>query len=477
MLMRAALCAAFVISACVALADEPKQPVEIGSRLELFVDDFLIDRTDGAERRLHHPVPQDVAITFDAPNEGNTSAYVTIFEDDGRYRMYFRGSDFDWSTRKVRHEFTCYAESEDGITWTRPELGLVEFEGSKANNILRKGAGSHNFTPFKDANPAATPQEKYKALAGDRKTGLIAYASADGIHWEPIREQPVITEGAFDSQNLAFWDAQREQYVGFHRHFADGVRGIMTSTSDDFLNWTEPRFIDMGNAEPQHLYTNATVAYHRAPHIYLAFPMRLVPDREAAFQPTPEHDMPGVCDGVLMSSRDGVHWNRWDEAFLRPGQNVHRWWQRNNYTAWGILETKSDLPDGRPELSLYATENYYTGPCKLRRFSLRIDGFASMSAPYAGGEFTTRPVIFSGDKLVLNVSTSAIGSVRCELQDAEGKPIEGYALDDCPEIYGDRLEHVVAWKNGADVSKLAGQPVRLRFAIKDADLYSLRFAE
>ena len=187
--------------------------------------------------------------------------------------------------------------------------------------------------------------------------------------------------------------------------------------------------------------------------------------------------MPGVCDGVLMSSRDGMHWNRWDEAFLRPGQNIHRWWQRNNYTAWGLLETPSNLPDNRPELSLYATENYYTGPCKLRRFTLRVDGFVSLNAPYSGGEAVTRPITYGGEKLVVNMATSAVGSLRCEIQDADGQPIEGYTLADCPEIYGDELERVVAWKSGEDVSALAGKPVRLRFELKDADLYSIRFAE
>lgn len=124
-----------------------------------------------------------------------------------------------------------------------------------------------------------------------------------------------------------------------------------------------------------------------------------------------------------MSSRDGVNWKRWDEEFLRPGPNAHRWWQRNNHIAWGLVETKNDLPGDGRELSLYAIENYYVGPCRLRWFSLRIDGFVSVNAPYKGGEFTTRPLTFAGRELEINYAASAAGSLRVEMQDAGGKPL------------------------------------------------------
>jgi hypothetical protein len=87
----------------------------------------------------------------------------------------------------------------------------------------------------------------------------------------------------------------------------------------------------------------------------------------------------------------------------------------------------------------------------------------------------TKPLTFAGKTLQINFSTSAAGSVRVEIQDAAGKPIPGFALDDCPEIYGDRIEHAVAWRQVNDLGKLAGQPVRLRFVMKDADLYAIRF--
>jgi hypothetical protein len=117
----------------------------------------------------------------------------------------------------------------------------------------------------------------------------------------------------------------------------------------------------------------------------------------------------------------------------------------------------------------------YTTP--FRRFTLRLDGFASVHAGADPGELITRPLRFAGKELVVNYSTSAGGSVRVEIQDAAGMPIPGYVLDDCPEIIGDEIERKVRWKGGSDVGSLAGRPVRLRFLMRDADLYSLRFTD
>jgi hypothetical protein len=113
----------------------------------------------------------------------------------------------------------------------------------------------------------------------------------------------------------------------------------------------------------------------------------------------------------------------------------------------------------------------------MRRYVLRVDGFVSVQSPMVGGEMVTKPLVFEGKRLVINFGTSAAGSMRAEIQDAQGKPIEGFSLGDCPPIHGDLIEHTVRWKNGDDVSRLAGHPVRLRFALKDADLYSIRFQE
>jgi len=451
--------------------------IEIGSRRELLIDDFLIERMDGMELKLQKPIPRQVAIVYDDPWEGNTCCYQTVFRDGDLYRMYYRGSHFDEETETATHpEVVCYAESRDGIHWEKPALGIVEFDGSKENNIVWDGYGSHNFTPFRDANPDCREGEEYKALAGNREEGLRAFKSPDGVHWELMRDEAVITEGAFDSQNLAFWDEVRGRYVDFHRHFQKvdekGVRGIMTCTSDDFLNWTDPVWVEFPDAPLEQLYTNAVTAYFRAPHIFMGFPKRFVPDRSMEY-----HKHNGMSDAVFMTSRDGVHFKRWGEAFIRPGLQPERWVNRNNMTAWGIVETAAFLDNAPDELSIYTTEHYYRGEaCKLRRFTVRPDGFVAANAPLNGGELVTRPLVFEGRQLAINYSTSVAGSVRVELQDADGQPIEGYSLEDADEIYGDEIERVVSWGEVKDVATLSGNPVRLRFVLKDADLFAFRFS-
>jgi hypothetical protein len=236
------------------------------------------------------------------------------------------------------------------------------------------------------------------------------------------------------------------------------------------LSWTKPEWLDYGDVPAEHLYTNAVTPYFRAPHILVGFPKRFVPDRKVS-----SHKLPGVSDGVFMSSRDGLHWKRWQEAFLRPGLQKERWVNRNNMIAWGLLQTASYFPGAPDEISFYSSEGYYVKDARMRRHTLRLDGFVSVHADAGGGEMVTKPLVFSGSGLVINYSTSAAGSVRIEIQDASGKPVPGFALADAPEIYGDDVGFAVPWKAGASLEGLAGQPVRLRFVMKDADLYSIRF--
>jgi hypothetical protein len=165
------------------------------------------------------------------------------------------------------------------------------------------------------------------------------------------------------------------------------------------------------------------------------------------------------------------------EAFIRPGLDPANWGgaHGNNTPAWGIIQTS----DG--EISLYVSENYGNYPDeatrvpRLRRSVIRVHGFVSVNAPYDGGQMLTKPFIFKGARLLINYSTSAVGSIKVEVQDQDGAAIGGFALAEANEIYGDEIERAVSWRQGTDVSRLAGKPVRLRFVMKDADLYSACF--
>lgn len=435
------------------------EPESIESRLEPFVDDFLLDRLSGSTHlQVQRPEPRELVFTADKSWEGNTSAYFTLFQDGERYRMYYRGAHWNETTKKASHrEVTCYAESRDGIHWIRPELGLFEFDGSKQNNIIWDGPGTHNFTPFLDMNPACARDARYKALAGG-SSGLIPYKSSDGIHWEKLNETPVITKGAFDSQNLAFWDAYSGTYREYHRQFRS-IRDIMTGTSMDFLHWSDPSFIVVAGAPRQHLYTNAVMPYFRAPHILIGFPTRFLPKFEQV-EPT------------FMASRDGRNFVRYEDPVIPRTAPKDRDGNRSNYMTWGLL----NLPGHDGELSVYGTEAYYSGPgSRVRRFAYRLDGFVSLQTGVEGGEAVTRPVRFQGKQLVLNARTSGDGQITVEVQDADGKPIEGYGASDCRPIRGDSTAAVVTWSSGGDVSTFAGKTIRLRFVARNADLFSFRF--
>lgn len=444
-------------------------PLDLGTRWELFVDDYLVAKKEGLALKLHEPVRREIVLTTDKPWEGPTCGYFSAIQDGKKVRLYYRGSagGSDHSDAQV----TCFVESEDGIHFTRPKLGLIEAGGTKDNNVIWRGVESHNFAPFLDANPNAKPAERYKALGGVKQPGknwhqgetpggLYAFASPDGIHWKKMQDTPVITKGAFDSQNLAFWDVTRNRYASFSRIFTNKVRAIQSMTSADFLSWSDGVAHQYAEGVPfEHFYTSATVPCPTAPHLFLSFPKRFATSREKV---KGHVGGKGVSDAVFMSSRDGTHWDRpFLEAWVRPGPDLQNWTERSNMTACGIY----DPGDG--EWSLYISEHYRHPDHRIRRLTVRKQGFASMHANAKGGSFTTKLIKVSGSKLLLNSATSATGSLVIEALDENGVVAAKSA-----EIYGDEFE-----ANVLDTSKLIGKAVTLRVTMKDADLYALRFAK
>ena len=483
------------------------QVENIGGDRQLFVDDYWIGSSTGVERVLHEPVAENIALKAEHPWDQIFSAYHLVLRDGAKWRMYYLCSargDEDGPPGGWQH--CAYAESDDGIEWTKPELGLVEFNGSKRNNLVYAGPYTE-FAPFLDENPDAADSERYKAFAVSKRShsgpyGLVPLASPDGLSWRPMSEGPVMVDGPFDSHNVPFWDTQLGKYVvyargvgnpdgsvlysaekgwfapagegteskgGIGREFGGGVRWIRRAVSDDFINWSPLEVIDCGDAPFEHLYTNACTPYDRSPGTYLMFPSRFVPHRVA------DNDIaraatPGVNDVVFMSSRDGTNFDRsFMEGYIRPGLMVENWRERGVYVGSGIVQTSPK------ELSIYSRQHRYLPSVHIRRYSIRTDGFVSVNAGYSGGEFTTKPLVFSGSSLELNYSTSAVGSVRVELQDERGEALPGYGMDDCPEMFGDEIDGTARWSNGTDVSALAGRPVRLRFRLSDADIYAFKF--
>jgi len=474
-----ALALAFLVFAQLALAAEP--PRQIGSQRELFVDNYLIQELKNVRLVLHRPVDRGAVMKLDRPWEGPFSGYFTVIKDGNLYRMYYRGRSATGVDGAIA-EVTCYAESPDGIHWTKPNLGLVEVAGTKANNVILANVPpyNHNFSPMLDTRPGVSPKHRYKALAGIQQSGLVAFGSADGIRWAKLQPEPVITGGVFDSQNVCFWSEAEQCYLAYFRVFKDGYRRIARTTSKDFLHWTPAVLMEYerhGTPVPiEHLYTNQTHPYFRAPQLYVATAARFMPGRQAitdeeakAIQVHPSY-YKDISDAVLLTSRGGDRYQRtFMEGFVSPGIGAENWVSRTNYPVLNIV------PTGPDEMSLYVNQNYGQPTAHIRRYTLRLDGFASVEAPYDGGELVTRPLVFQGKRLLLNYATSAAGGIRVEIQDSQGQPIPGFRLDETKELIGNRIEQAVPWKAGEDLSRLAGQVVQLRFVLKDANLYALRF--
>lgn len=458
----------------------------IGDDRQLFIDNSMIRRMKGVSLRMHEPVPREKVFTFDQPWEGKTSWSPVVLRDGDLFRMWYRAA------RPDRRYHTCYAESTDGVHWERPSLGLFEFQGSKENNIVITDIDVLHVGVFRDDGSDVPEAERYKAVGGghvrkkrpEQKEGtarkLFGLASPDGIHWSRVKGGEALVVGpeedpSFDSPVDAFWDPR----YGLYRIYVRGRRpsgkkgkgdtrrrAIRTTTSKDFLNWEPLEYIDI-DEDPwkEHLYTNSCHLYYRAPY-YLMFPKRFEPVRKFC----PEWEYEGQSDVVFMAGRDGRRFFRlFRDAFLRPGLDPRNWHER----AIGI--SSHAVKTGAGEMSLYSLQNYRTDSIHLRRFSLREDGFVSLSAPWESGEATTRPLEVKGSALEINYSTSAVGYVKLELQDQGGQPLPGHSLADCEEIFGDEISRVVKWGRSPDVRGLENRPVRIKFAMKDADLYSFRF--
>ena len=480
------------------------------SRLELLVDDWLVERFEGdAALHLHEPSGKEVVLMNDKAWEDTSLGYVSVLKDGDLFRMYYRGHHHG-SGEDARGEPMCYAESRDGIRWTKPNLGLFRFRGSSDNNIVLGGdgrkylptdkwqgkLGTHtglgwrgDMVPFIDTSPTVKPDARYKALVrGARGAhqipekytdyGMYPFKSPDGLHWTLMTEKPVITKGRFDSQNLAFWDPVRGRYVAFVRDLLKGyMRNVHMAVSDDFVSWTEPVPLKYSDNVDREMYTNGVLPYERAPHILIAFPTEYT-DRFAVARVHP----------ILMTSRDGGYsFLRRREPLIPCSAPRQRDGNRANYLAHGLVRGNEG------EYFVYATEGYgyeeidalpewkkksFVPRMRLRRFTFRVDGFVSVRSGPDGGTIVTKPFVLNGSQLDLNYIAwpRPAGEIRVEIQDANGEPLKGLTLNDCKPLRGDEIDRPVTWWSGLTPGDYAGKPVRLRFQLKHADLFSFRFA-
>jgi len=473
-------------------------PIHLSGKRELFWDEFLMGESDGISVRLHRPERRNIALTCNQPWEGNTCGYCSIMKLGSKYRLYYRASDLQLPENQKSGGSLgkiCCAESDDGITFSRPSLKLYEFDGSRDNNIvLMSDRDIDNFSVMYDENPACLPDERFKGLMGFSTAGkcsLQYYKSSDGYSFSHVGT--LIEDGAFDSLNLSFWDCARGRYFLYFRDLHGypeggnrwtGIRDVRVCSSDDFRSWSAPVQICFGENTPDYqLYTSGVRPYFRAPHVLIGMPTRYcnrasdkrsfdyLPDRERREKIIAAWGRSGTAmtDAVIMTSRDGKNFRRCDESFLTPGiERSKNWYYGDCYPSWGEVETAGVHDDGPNELSFYMGDNYRTADVEFVRYSVRLDGYFSWHADYSGGFAVTPSLVLGADRLNLNFSTSALGYLRVLICDENGEPLPCF---DSGRLFGDSVCRPVIFDK--PLTEAAGIPVRLRFELSDAELYSL----
>jgi len=486
----------------------------LGSRREVCWDELLIDTAEGVSVQMHKPQYQGVALELGEIWEGNGSGgYGCVLQENGTFRLYYRGLSFSTVTNG-RHNpghtaVWCLAESKDGKTFTRVPLALERYCGRLDNNIIplpedaRKRASQYI---FRDTNPNCPADAQYKALVEMADQTLCYFKSPDGVHFEKVRT--LADDGAYDSLNTAFWDAQTKQYFLFYRgvhgagtangkwtskaakadHNDNVVRDIRIRTSTDFVNWSQPRQITFDpSRDDVDLYINNIQKYYRAEHMFIGFPVRYqdryqdgnqnyaqlpgLENRTYLYQQRLPRIGTVITDALVMTSRDGFSYRRTEEAFLTPGvESLDNWVYGDCYFYYGMAQTASDIPGAPDEISMYAVRGYLSESIRLCRYTVRLDGFFSWHSDYSGGKVLTKPFVFTGDALKINFATSGAGHVQFRLTDGEGKPLDGY---NSGKLFGDSTERRVFFPK--PLGELSGREVRMEISLKDADLYAFQF--
>jgi hypothetical protein len=461
-----------------AAVPEPARPLPVGTAKQLFIDRRFVESSRGVSLVVNRPQPTgEKLVVVDKPWEDYWIAdYASVLQEGGRIHLWYEAND-----RKENNIGVAYATStDDGATWVKPELGIVEFAGSKRNNLVLRGTKGaiHVFRNRPDAPPA----ERYAMYVGGANR---AFVSPDGLHWSPFGATPFLDKKAnahmtLDSQNVVFWDTRLGKYVVYARFnvptalgTARVLRTFRRSESSTFGSFTAFQTVfapDERDPIDFDWYTTAALEYPFAADAYFMWP--------AAYYhtpPPPRND--GPLDIRFACSRDGVRWMRPDRrAVIRMGFDG-AWDHGSMYAAYGLTRSGNDL-------YLYYTAHDVTHGAYVARGFLggiisraryRLDGFMSLDAGYEGGEFTTPPLERGGDRLDLNFDGSAGGEARVEILDAAGRPVPGYSGESAARITGNGVAKPVLWRGRAELAGIPPGPIRLRVALRDAKLYAFQF--
>lgn len=514
---------------CLVAAAEPiqareKTVIDLGGETFLFIDEWGIDRLEGAQLTVHPPRVGGTVFRNEKPWE-QIEAYTTVIDDgSGLYKLYYlnnitgpltiQRADEELLVREDGGDVWqyCVATSRDGVHWERPNLGRIEWDGSKANNICFQYM--HGGSAFYDPHDP-DPSKRYKFFCAPRgyprplSLPAYLYTSADGLHWS---EGTPVMRFIIDSQPVLQFDHNIGKYVAYLRSHLGGRHVVRAVTEAPSKPWPyksnrNPTRADLireeaifpGQEYPvvmaadatdpplTDIYNSQVFIYPWAHRVYLAFPTVFY--KHAGPRAFLSQGLPGAGAGEvqLAVSRDGINWKRYRRpAYLKSG----RYQDRYSYWSWifqGMIRRPDRIyqygilrPYGHSETQFVddAIDTVTPKDPAKRDFILLeqgVDRFVAVRFDYTGGRLLTDPIIFQGNRLILNVNTSAAGHGRVGIVQADASPLPGFTADECELINGDWLAKTVAWSSTADVGSLAGQTVRLEFRLRGSDLFGFRF--
>lgn len=479
------------------------EPVDLRLGPQLFIDDYLIAESKSIDKVTQHPQR-----FLDQPILGWEQSvgqpYHTVLKDPqtGKFRMWYNHGSGE-------NTAIAYAESDDGVRWTTPQLNIMGADNRLFKIGRSKEHGSFGVSVIDDGPAASDPQRRFKLMwwSGLSEPAGVSIAwSADGIHWTQYEKNPVLPHYGPDHPQAAigtgdivdlFYDPIRERYstlVKLHAQETDGWtaaprakrafrRLVGQSVSEDFLNWETPWRVmtpeprDEGQLE----FYGSSAPIARGP-LLISF-VRVLHDD---YSPQPGMvDDKGVPTGTgytaLATSRDGERWERHDGIFLDRNPQPDTW---DRAMTW----VGSAVPVGE-ELYLYYggyKRGHKVEPNKERQLGLvkmPMDRFvARESSGDNPGTLVTAPLQVragKGSQFVLNADASK-GRIRVQVRDVKGDVIPGFSFADNAPVTGDGPVLPVQWtinvnnemKPGLiDLYRLHDQTIRLEFEITNARLF------
>jgi hypothetical protein len=469
-----------------------KEPLHLGSRKHVFIDDAILQKSQNVHLQPNQPLRREIV---NLPITTGTSVGNSFYEHEGRIvAVYSQGTRWmsgqPYRDTQLNKNMHLLVYSEDGLNFAEyPDLGVIEYDGSSENNIVL----NHSASPsmgwfFKDTNPAATSDERFKYTSYLVSRGLYLFTSPDGIHWK--RNETIMYPFDCGGSVESFWDDQWGQYFSYIRHEAKidfGRRmAALGRTSDVTKPWPfKPQakpdifyFYSLPGLDtelPIPFAVDGIQRYKSTGQIRQfeqsgAFKYLWAPDTYVAFIPHKMRENPDAYSEIeLAVSRDGLDWKFFGEPHYTgigwelEGEKIMHVSMHN-----GQIQRDNEIWHyGR---ALTSTRR----PLSFRQIH-RLDGYVSIDATPSGGSATTRLLTFDGETLQLNVS--AKGQVRVAILNPDGSPVTGFSVEDCKSIRGDHIRHEVSWGKGTDVGTLAGKPVRLQFELADAKLYAFQFVK